>query len=210
MPQDFRSLRPPAQTIGFHELRQACEISSLREDLERVLHETGELRDQIEDSVERVRSRFAALTPEQLADSGTMAPLLQFAVSQLIALRDHARTLSVQTGAVPDEERPSWSVARSTSRASGPGPATSPPPPAATAQQSVPPAADDEVEPASPSPPPPPAPTPTAVRATTPIPTEPPSWLAPPGLRAPARPAPAAGRDTPRPGAIDWLQPARR
>ncbi|NUB17007.1 hypothetical protein GAY28_34175 [Azospirillum brasilense] len=62
MPYDFRSQdqrtadsgRTPGTPIGFHELRQACEISALREDLERVLQDTSALRDSIEDAVEQV------------------------------------------------------------------------------------------------------------------------------------------------------------
>ncbi|HEY0837653.1 MAG TPA: hypothetical protein VGE72_27305, partial [Azospirillum sp.] len=105
MAQDFRSLRASAQTIGFHELRQACEISVLREDLERIVREAGDLRAHIEDAVEQVRGRFASLTAEDLADPERMTPLLQFAVSALIDIRDAARRVNTDTGARPDADR---------------------------------------------------------------------------------------------------------
>jgi hypothetical protein len=94
--------------IGFHELRQACEISALREDLERLAHEAGALRDGVEQAVETVRDRFAALTAEEMADPMVLAPLLQLAVTTLLDIREQARQLNTQTGPLSDDERPSW------------------------------------------------------------------------------------------------------
>ncbi|WP_114859971.1 hypothetical protein, partial [Azospirillum brasilense] len=151
MPYDFRSQdqrtadsgRTPGTPIGFHELRQACEISALREDLERVLQDTGALRDSIEDAVEQVRQRFAALTAEELANSETMAPLLQFAVSTLLTIRDEARRINTQTGPVDDDDRPTRTVADPRALPSTGTPAAAPPsvpqpPPPQTAPQTAP------------------------------------------------------------------------
>ncbi|WP_376959244.1 hypothetical protein ABNQ39_04700 [Azospirillum sp. A26] len=98
----------PGAGIGFHELRQACEISALREDLERLAHEAGALRDGVEQAVETVRDRFAALTAEEMADPMVLAPLLQLAVKTLLEIHEQARQLNTQTGPLSDDERPSW------------------------------------------------------------------------------------------------------
>ncbi|NUA98545.1 hypothetical protein GBZ48_04510 [Azospirillum melinis] len=89
-------------------MRQACEISALREDLERLAHEAGALRDGVEQAVETVRDRFAALTAEEMADPMVLAPLLQLAVTTLLEIREQARQLNTQTGPLSDDERPSW------------------------------------------------------------------------------------------------------
>ncbi|MBP2291153.1 hypothetical protein [Azospirillum rugosum] len=161
MPNDFRpqvppgpdGARGPSQPIGFQELRQAWEISTLREDLERLVQGTEGLRDRIEDAVELVRKRFASMTAEDLADSERMAPLLQFAVSTLLEIRDEARRIDTRTGPVADEDRPSWMAANEAPRLrpSQPAPSPSPPPPAS------PPPTARAPEPASPAPPVPPA-----------------------------------------------------
>jgi hypothetical protein len=114
MPHDFGSSRDrrsaslPGAGIGFHELRQACEISALREDLERLAHEAGVLRDGVETAVETVRDRFAALSAEEMADPMVLAPLLQLAVTTLLDIREQARQLKTQIGPLADDERPSW------------------------------------------------------------------------------------------------------
>lgn len=114
MPHDFGSSRDRRSApllgagIGFHELRQACEISALREDLERLAHEAGTLRDGVENAVEIVRDRFAALSAEEMADPMVLAPLLQLAVTTLLDIREQARQLNTQTGPLADDERPSW------------------------------------------------------------------------------------------------------
>ncbi|GLR82076.1 hypothetical protein HUE56_17105 [Azospirillum oryzae] len=114
MPHDFGSSRDrrsaslPGAGIGFHELRQACEISALREDVERLAHEAGVLRDGVEHAVEIVRDRFAALSAEEMADPMVLAPLLQLAVTTLLDIREQARQLNTQTGPLSDDERPSW------------------------------------------------------------------------------------------------------
>ncbi|WP_451974895.1 hypothetical protein [Azospirillum endophyticum] len=114
MPHDFgssrdrRSAPPLGAGIGFHELRQACEISALREDLERLAHEAGTLRDGVELAVETVRDRFAALSAEEMADPMVLAPLLQLAVTTLLEIREQARQLNTRTGPLSDDDRPSW------------------------------------------------------------------------------------------------------
>ncbi len=128
MPHDFgssRNRRPALGAgIGFHELRQACEISALREDLERLAHEAGALRDGVEQAVENVRDRFAALSAEEMADPMVLAPLLQLAVTTLLEIREQARQLNTRTGPLADDERPSWLGAAEAPRLR---PSTSPP-----------------------------------------------------------------------------------
>ena len=202
MPSDFQSnaLKPDGRSIGFHELRQACEISALREDLERIARDTASLRDGIEDAVEQVRARFAALSTEELADSAKMAPLLEFAVTSLLDIREQARAISTPTGILLDAERPSWTI-----------PDTTPPRP--------------PIQPTPPSPESPlpatglTAPLPIAPRVPRPAPAPPSvSWLNPAatpsgaeagGSRA-APPAPGSNSAKPiPPGTVDWLAPSR-
>lgn len=221
MPYDFRSQdqrtadsgRTPGTPIGFHELRQACEISALREDLERVLQDTGALRDSIEDAVEQVRQRFAALTAEELANSETMAPLLQFAVSTLLSIRDEARRINTQTGPVDDDDRPTRTVADPRPQ---PAPATpqsapqaAPPPAPQTAPQTYAPPPSDEPAPSF-------AAEPSHAESShddPPQPSSPPSpapVLSPfvPRSPAPAPQRPAAPDPAPdAPPAPSWLSP---
>ncbi|ANC91336.1 hypothetical protein A6A40_05130 [Azospirillum humicireducens] len=89
-------------------MRQACEISALREDLERLAQEAGALRNGVEQAVEDVRDRFAALNAEEMADPMVLAPLLQLAVTTLLEIREQARQLDTRTGPLADDERPSW------------------------------------------------------------------------------------------------------
>ncbi|HYD64704.1 hypothetical protein [Azospirillum sp.] len=222
MAQDFRSLRASAQTIGFHELRQACEISVLREDLERIVRETGELTAHIEETVEQVRSQFASLTADDLADPERMTPLLQFAVTALIGIRDAARRVNTETGAQPDADRPSPPPLRAVPAAApftapqaaplaAPLAAMPPSPPASPQAPVIEPFVPPPPAPMAPlasfDPPPPMAP---AYRQVEPPPPPAPSaaaWLQPTSTRAPAR---GAGPARPAPGVgaaktIDWL-----
>ena len=80
----------------------------MREDLERLAHEAGALRDGVEQAVEDVRDRFAALSAEEMADPMVLAPLLQLAVTTLLEIREQARQLNTRTGPLADDERPSW------------------------------------------------------------------------------------------------------
>ncbi|QCO01251.1 hypothetical protein [Azospirillum argentinense] len=242
MPYDFRSQdqrtadsgRTPGTPIGFHELRQACEISALREDLERVLQDTGALRDSIEDAVEQVRQRFAALTAEELANSETMAPLLQFAVSTLLTIRDDARRINTQTGPVDDDDRPTRAVAepraQPSAQPSTAAPAVPPPAPQTAPQTYAPPPSDEPApsfaepprdDPPAPSTPPPPAPvlSPFVPRAPAPAPQRPaapdsapdaapaPSWLSPLSGR---KGGSGANGAAPRSGNVDWLSRPKR
>ncbi len=234
MPYEFRaqdqrtadSGRTPGTPIGFHELRQACEISALREDLERILQDTGALRDSIEDGVEQVRRRFAAMTAEELADSEAMAPLLQFAVSTLLTIRDEARRINTQTGPVDDDDRPT----RTVSDTPRPTPSASAPATPQTALQTYAPPSDDPVppfaaEPPRDDPPPPsasplspfvpraPAPAPQRPAAPLPAPDAAPSssWLSPLSGRRGGAGSGTNGTGTPtRSGSVDWLSRPKR
>ncbi len=97
--------------IGFHELRQALEISTLREDVERLTQGLESLRTHVEDAVEQVRDRFALLSADEMADAAAMAPLLEFAVATLLETRERVRRLDSRTGPASDDDRPGWSVA---------------------------------------------------------------------------------------------------
>lgn len=234
IPSDFRHQgHPPAdsgragsQSIGFQELRQAWEISTLREDLERIVQDTEALRDSIEDAVEKVRNRFASLTAEELADSEKMAPLLQFAVSSLLDIRDSARRINTQTGPVADEDRPSWAAAETPRLRPTPPPfppmTASPPAPQET-QQAAP---APQPMPQQPTPPPPPprtgpptlsalSPVAPAVYAAPPPPVQeaPPasstSWLSPPGTAA-RKPGGRNGAGSGTAKTIDWLSRPER
>ncbi|MBP2312333.1 hypothetical protein [Azospirillum soli] len=231
MPHDFRSPgkgagHAPATPIGFHELRQACEISTLREDLERMVQETGTLRDSVEEAVEQVRARFAALTAEEMADPVKMAPLLQFAVSTLLDIREQARRLNTQTGPLSDDDRPSWMAAAEAPRlrptvvkaappdapsVKTPAPVepVAPPPPPVQRMDPPPPEPPSPFAPAAPAayPAPPPAP-----RRPDPAPPPAASWLSSPSAPpAPSRgAAPRTGSTTGANKGIDWLGPAGR
>lgn len=229
--QDRRSGPGFGSGIGFHELRQACEISTLREDLERLVHEAGALRDSVEEAVEDIRDRFADLTAEQMTDAAAMAPLLQIAVATLLDIRERTRRLNTATGPVADDERSSWLGAADAPRvrpanmttapcspAPAPTPALtpSPAPPAVLASVAAPgqPAMPEANRPARP----PLSPHRAAVEL--PIPTAPaPDLPAAPWLTAKASPPPPPSRaastrnvgSTPAaPGGIDWLGPAGR
>jgi uncharacterized membrane protein YccC len=190
MHQEYRTSSPASDTIGFRELRQACEISALREDLERVLQGTGALKEHIEAVVEEVRERFAKLTAEELGDARSMLPLLQFAVSQLMSIRDRARQTDTEPGGLSDETRGYWDATEP------PRPATAGP----AAPLPAPPIAAPAAAPRPPEPPPPAA-------QMNPPPT-PDSWLSSGEARYPRPPASA-----PKPVAaphIDWLSPPPR
>lgn len=203
MAQEFRSLRASAQSIGFHELRQALEISSLKQDLERVGRDTDDLRTHIEEAVEQVRAQFAALTPEELADAGRMAPLLQSAVKSLLGIRDAARRIEVNTGPVADADRPDPPPLSLLHAAARREPVCTPEQSPAPAPAPIP---IPQMPPQAVAPPPPPPPTP----AITDV--KPSSWMNPTS-GPPAR----AGSGAPRPArasgsvpSIDWLGPPRR
>lgn len=224
--QDLRSGRSAVQPIGFHELRQACEISALREELERVAHEAGTLRDGIEDAVEQVRARFAALSADEMTDAAVMAPLLQFAVATLLDLRDRARGLKIETGALADDDRPSWMAADASRMHPNASPAAepeaeqpAPPPPPSPSFSASPEPRNPEPQNLDPLPPRPPLP--AAQRPVAPRTPPAASWLnpaaatppppPPPAPPAPVRSAPARiGTPSGPSKGIDWLGPAGR
>jgi len=105
MPRDYRPTVSVQGAIGFRELRQACEISTLKEELEHLRSDAGALRRVVDETVERVRVRFAALTPDEMSDAEAMLPLLQFAVTQLIDVRDRAHAIDLGSSDVSDEDR---------------------------------------------------------------------------------------------------------
>jgi hypothetical protein len=197
--------------IGFNELRQACEISALREDLARLGEEAEALCEHIESAVEQVRDRVAGLCAEELADPDVMAPLLQFAVATLIGIRDRARETDIRTGVIDDAARPASPRAPSSLSASRPPisesapPETAPPPPSPSPPRPSPP-------PRTFAPPPPLAPlAPAAAPAFAPAPVAfaPPPVAFAPAPVAPPRPSPRQTAAKP-PGSVDWLGPARK
>jgi hypothetical protein len=212
--------------IGFHELRQALEISTLREDLERLSHGADALRGHVEDVVEQVRDRFAALSAEEMADAAAMAPLLQFAVAALLDVREQVRRLDTRTGPVGDEDRPSWqgvtdslrggrlshqaaAVASSPLEVDEPPPRSAPPPSPVMMAPSTPLASSPRPRDV---PPLDPIPQGETRQASTPSMSA--SWLTsesplppPPSRAAATRGGGVAG---PSPGGIDWLGRAGR
>lgn len=202
MHQDFRTPPAASDAIGFRELRQACEISALREDLERVHQNAGTLCEHIEEAVENVRSRFAGLTPEELADAASMLPLLQFAITQLISIRERARRMDITSGALSDEARSYWDAAGPASRVSPQPPAQAHAPTIAAAATAEPPPPPHSSSPAQSAPPPFETPSATAPAS--------PTWLTSTG-EAPRAPRPHAlpmpHRPPPSSATIDWLAP---
>ncbi|PWC55492.1 hypothetical protein [Azospirillum sp. TSO22-1] len=200
MAQEFRSLRATAQSIGFHELRQALEISSLKQDLERVARDTDDLRAHIEDAVEQVRAQFAALSPTELADAARMAPLLQSAVKTLLSIRDAARRIEVNAGPVADADRPDPPPPSLLHAA--PAPLPEPPPAANVAPAPSPPPSPPPMQAVAPPPPPPLAP---VVASIGPM-----SWMTSAGAPPPRSAAPRPTRAASSGSSVDWLGPPRR
>ena len=212
-----------ASGIGFHELRQALEISTLREDLERLSQGADALRGQVEDAVEQVRDRFSALSAEEMADASAMAPLLQFAVATLLDVREQVRRLDTRTGPVGDEDRSFWGGMTDPSR-----PRPFPAAPMAAAPPEVeasppPRSAEPAPTPVLASPPPvvangrsrdiPPSdPTPRAEARQPAQPSIPASWLTSESPTSPSasRASRGGGVAPAPPGGIDWLGPAGR
>ncbi|MFD1624399.1 hypothetical protein [Azospirillum griseum] len=178
-----------APGIGFHELRQALEISTLREDLERLTQGTEVLRAHVEDSVEQVRDRFALLSADEMADPAAMATLLEFAVGTLLEVREQVRRLDSRTGPASDDERPGWVVAGDPMpRRAAPTPIAPEPVAADSRQETVPLPESTPWHGASPvmEPPPP-------RRASPPV------TSAPRPESVPVAPPPSRGRDNPIP-----------
>jgi len=106
MSQNDPSDRKPAQAFGFHQLRQACEISSLRQEITRILAGTGDLQILIENEVERVRQRLGALDTAESHDPAKLSPLLSDAMAALIEIRDASRRLETAIARRTPEPRP--------------------------------------------------------------------------------------------------------
>jgi hypothetical protein len=90
--------------MGFQELRQACEISRLREDLDRVMRQRDALKARIDQGVDRVRTELSALSADDLADADMLLPLLQTAISVLTDIRTAANRMG--TASTLDFHRP--------------------------------------------------------------------------------------------------------
>ncbi len=190
---DDPAARTAAQAFGFHQLRQACEISTLRQEITRVLANTADLQILIENEVEQVRQRLGQLAPEDLTDVEKLSPLLSEAVTALIEIREASRRLEV-TLSRRDAPQPTPQQSRSTPRPPPVEPWRDVSRPRQTA------AAPAERAPEAPPPPPPPppprAPTPTA-------PPAPPIAPAHPNTPSPSHPTTAT-----RAKATNWLLPA--
>lgn len=107
MSQNDPSDRKPAQAFGFHQLRQACEISSLRQEITRILAGTADLQILIENEVERVRQRLGALDTAESHDPAKLSPLLSDAMAALIEIRDASRRLETAIARRTPDTRPS-------------------------------------------------------------------------------------------------------
>ena len=106
MSQNETSDRKPAQAFGFHQLRQACEISSLRQEITRILAGTADLQILIENEVERVRQRLGALDTAESHDPAKLSPLLSDAMAALIEIRDASRRLETAISRRTPDQRP--------------------------------------------------------------------------------------------------------
>ena len=192
MSQNDQADRKTAQAFGFHQLRQACEISSLRQEITRILAGTGDLQILIENEVERVRQRLGALDTADSHDPAKLSPLLSDAMAALIEIRDASRRLETAIARrIPDArvQAPAADLIEQTLRR----PFTERQP-AASAPQ---PRAESAFEP--PPPPPPPAP----VIEPRPLPQAPAPFHAAPQampVRAPANTAKV----------MNWLAPSKR
>jgi len=194
--------RKSAQAFGFHQLRQACEISTLRQEIARILGNTADLQILIEHEVEQVRQRLGALSPEELQDPGKLSPLLSEALTALIEIREASRRLETS---LARRDQPG-TVAVAPPR---PAPAASPPP----VPSPVPSPAQRRAELQS-RPPVAAAPPPAPIREPAPPPCRPAPLSAGPAV-PPSHPAPASPLATPRPAVsrakvLNWLMPASR
>ena len=96
------------QAFGFHQLRQACEISSLRQEITRILAGTADLQILIENEVERVRLCLGALDAAESLDPARLSPLLSDAMASLIEIRDASRRLETTLARRSPAYGPGW------------------------------------------------------------------------------------------------------
>ncbi len=106
MSQNDPADRKTSQAFGFHQLRQACEISSLRQEITRILAGTADLQILIENEVERVRQCLGALDAAESQDPARLSPLLSDAMASLIEIRDASRRLEVTIARRSPDTRP--------------------------------------------------------------------------------------------------------
>jgi hypothetical protein len=99
------------QPFGFHQLRQACEISTLRQEVTRILSGAAELQLLIENEVEQVRQQVGTLSPSALEDAATLSPLLSEALAALIEIREASRRLEATIARRDPPPRPPRSPA---------------------------------------------------------------------------------------------------
>ena len=188
MSQNDQADRKTGQAFGFHQLRQACEISSLRQEITRILAGAADLQILIENEVERVRQRLGALDTVDSHDPAKLSPLLSDAMAALLEIRDASRRLE-------------GTIARRT-------PDARPQAPADLIEQTLrrpfterqpPQRAEPEYQP---PPPPPPAPPPSAVEPR-------PRPQAPAPFHAAPQPVPVqAPANTAK--LMNWLAPSKR
>ena len=206
MSQNDPADRKTAQAFGFHQLRQACEISSLRQEITRVLAGTADLHILIENEVDRVRQRLGGLDTADSQDAARLSPLLSDAMAALIEIRDASRRLETLIVRRTQESRPPESRPQSPAAdlieqtLRRPFTDRQPPMPAATeAPIPVPPRRPDP--PVREAPPPPPHPA-FEPRMASPTPPPPPFHAAPQvaSVGAPANTAKV----------MNWLAPAKR
>ena len=201
MSQNDPADRKTAQAFGFHQLRQACEISSLRQEITRILAGTADLHILIENEVDRVRQRLGALDTADSQDAARLSPLLSDAMVALIEIRDASRRLETLIIRRTQDSRPpeprSQSPAADLIEQTLRRPFTDRQPPTATAAA---------------EPPAPPPPRPAPVREPPPPPAYEPR-LAPPAPKPPFHAAsqPAAPRPpTNTAKVMNWLAPTKR
>ncbi|CAK0777923.1 hypothetical protein WCLP8_50030 [uncultured Gammaproteobacteria bacterium] len=82
--------------FGFQQLRQAWELSSLRQDLRRMADQIRDLRNLIEARVGEFQAQISAVAPEALDENAALTPLLAEALAAMIAIRNAARQLEAR------------------------------------------------------------------------------------------------------------------
>ncbi len=95
---DNQANRPSTQTFGFQQLRQACEISTLRQEISKILDHAAELHTLIEKRAEQISRRAAELTPEDMHDTEKLSLLLNEAVAALLDLQETSRRMETTSG----------------------------------------------------------------------------------------------------------------
>ncbi len=136
MPSNMSPSKQPErnaiQAFGFHQLRQACEISTLRQEIASVLTSTAGLQLMIENEVERMHQRVENLSADALLDATKLSPLLSDAMGAMLEIRDASRRLET-TLARHDQPTPPPPTPRATQAPAPPPPRVAPAPASAPA-----------------------------------------------------------------------------